>query len=225
MNWILVAAILIVAAILSWLALEIRGLRLHGERALRDARGATDLHSTSTRDILEVVSQHASSAVAAADAARESALTARLVAESGQRAWLSIDGVNIMSRNGRNFPVAVSTVLRNGGRTPALDVQSAQICIVDRGSVDSSGLLRKAPCSPEGNLGPGSSTKLSSTFEYPAGAEAAGRIRDGESMVLICGIVRYRDILGGLHETFWAFQYDMDLCQFRPSQQHCNQMN
>ncbi|MGA2721363.1 MAG: hypothetical protein ABSG79_03015 [Bryobacteraceae bacterium] len=215
MQSLILAAILIVAASMLWLALETRRLRTAGDEALRAAREAGELHAQSTREALEIAAWHATTAAAAVEAARQSATATRLLAETSQRAWLAVDGIHIMTRNGRNFPVSISTVIRNGGRTPAMDVETAQFHVIESAPAESH-RQEPAEMTPEGNLGPGSAAKVASTLEYPPGSETAGRIREGELLVLVYGTARYKDILGNSRETSWAYRYEVDLCQFRP---------
>src|SRR5208283_6118426 len=99
MQSLILAAILIVAASMLWLALETRRLRKAGDEALRAAREAGELHAQSTREALEIAARHAATAAAAVEAARQSATATRLLAESSQRAWLAVDGIHIMTRN------------------------------------------------------------------------------------------------------------------------------
>jgi hypothetical protein len=212
-------SILVLAFATMWLTLETRKLRIGADEALRLTRDATQIQEKGTSDALLIARQSAASGVAAVDTAREIAIAARLAAEAGQRAWLSIDAVNIMTRNGRNFPVSVSTLMRNGGRTPALDVEATQFYVIDK-SLPESLVYQTSETPREGNSGPGSCSKLAITLEYPPGVEAATRIHEGQVSIFLYGVARYRDILGTARETTWAFRYEPDLCQFRPCDRH-----
>jgi hypothetical protein len=225
MQWLASAGIFVALSILAlavatlWLALETRRVRIGADEALRLRRDMVDVHDKGGADALQIAGQYAAAGVAAADTAREIAVAARLAAEAGQRAWLSIDAVNIMTRNGRNFPLNVSTLMRNGGRTPALDVEATQFYVIDK-SLPEQLIYQDSGTPREGNSGPGSCSKLAITLEYPPGAEAATRIHEGQVSIFLYGVARYRDILGTARETRWAFRYEPDLCQFRPCDRH-----
>jgi hypothetical protein len=211
--------ILALAAAILWLALETRKLRVGTDEALGFARSTLKLQEKATEDALRTAERHASTAAAASETTRQIAVTLRLGAEAAHRAWLSVDSITILTRSGRNFPVGVTTLLRNGGRTPAVDLEITQFYLVER-ALPQTLDFETPDAAHEGILGPGSSMKLALSLAYVPGFEAASRILEGQESVFLYGRARYRDILGTRRETTWAFRYDPDLCQFRPGANH-----
>jgi hypothetical protein len=72
-----------------------------------------------------------------AEAAEESAKATRIIAQLGQRPWMSIDEVKIEKRDTHSgLPTGVVVTVRNGGRTPALSVQCAQWLVIEEDLAD-----------------------------------------------------------------------------------------
>lgn len=158
-----------------------------------------------------------------ATAAEESARATRILAESGQRAYVGLGALQVLRSDlSTGFPTVVRGEIRNTGKTPAFSVSSWQW--LQR--------LAEFPADPEytglesiqpADLGPGAVQTAEAGNDF-GDARAAQAVRNRELTVFLFGISRYTDIFGIPHQTRWAFSWNLEKRQFTRCAQH-NDMN
>ena len=200
---------------------EARRARETNERALDLQAKALEAQATALSAQAADTGKALEIAARSADAAERGAAAMNLLAQPGQRPWVTLEAVQIVDRSSRaGLPGRVVTNLRNGGRTPALDLHAAQWTLIGEN-------LPNPPAYPNegvinhGNMGPGSTGALPSDVSYPADVRLAQLLFEGKMAVFVYGFARYRDIFGAGHETKWAFQFRRETHQFS----HCSHHN
>jgi hypothetical protein len=154
-----------------------------------------------------------------AQAAEESARATRILAESGQRAYVGLGAVQVIRSDlGAGFPTMVRCEARNSGKTPAFSVVSCQWLVAMKelpAEPDYTGIESLSPT----DLGPGgvSATDASSpAFD----ALVAQALRNRELTVFLYGISRYKDVFGMARQTRWAFSWNIEKRQFTRCAHH-----
>ena len=154
-----------------------------------------------------------------AQAAEESARATRILAESGQRAYVGLGAVQVIRSDlGAGFPTMVRCEARNSGKTPAFSVVSCQWLVALKelpAEPDYTGIESLSPT----DLGPGgvSATDASSpAFD----ALVAQALRNRELTVFLYGISRYKDVFGMARQTRWAFYWNSEKRQFTRCAHH-----
>jgi hypothetical protein len=165
----------------------------------------------------------ARSAEVSAQAAEESARATRMLAEAGQRAYVSVGSMQVLRSDlSAGFPTAVRCEIRNTGKTPALSVVSCQWLRP----------LAELPADPDYtgidsvstvDLGPGSVQSSDAAMDgFDPNVTQA--LRSRELTMFLFGISRYTDIFGLVRQTRWAFYWNYEKRQFARYERH-NDMN
>jgi len=154
-----------------------------------------------------------------AAAAEESARATRILAESGQRAYVGPGALQVLRSDlPTGFPTLVRCEIRNTGKTPAFAVSSWQWLRP----------LAELPAEPEYtglesiqpvDLGPGT-TQTADAGNETGDARATQAVRSRELTMFLYGISRYTDIFGITHQTRWAFYWNLDRRQFSRCTHH-----
>jgi hypothetical protein len=168
--------------------------------------------SRENRDALQIAER-------SARAAEESARATRILAESGQRAYVALGAVQIVRSDlGAGFPTAVRCEARNSGKTPAFSAVSCQWLAA----------LNELPPDPDytgidsisaGDLGPGGVSVIdANTPAFDALVTQA--LRNRELTVFLYGLSRYKDVFGMARQTRWAFFWNAEKRQFTRCAHH-----
>jgi hypothetical protein len=107
--WLSVFTLLLAVATL-WLVFETRRMRKGGDAAMAN--------------MLQHASDSAKAAGISADAAVKSAESTKILAETGQRAWITLEVAEVKPEKfGYGIRLLVVSTLKNCGRTPAVEVR------------------------------------------------------------------------------------------------------
>jgi hypothetical protein len=221
---------LVVSALCAWLtrnqAIAAQVLAKEASRLAEEATRVREftVHTLGAQaDALQQEARENRDALAIAErsarAAEESARATRMLAESGQRAYVGLGAMQVVRSDlSLGSPTAVRCEIRNTGKTPAFALCSAQWLR----------LLAELPAEPEytgmetmpsSDLGPGS-VQTSDTSLAPLDAHTTQLLRNREVTVFLYGISRYTDVFGMARQTHWAFYWNPEKRQFTRCAHH-----
>jgi hypothetical protein len=193
--WLSVFTLLLAGATL-WLACETRRMRKGSDEAMAN--------------MVQHASHSAKAAGISADAAVKSAESTKILAEAGQRAWITFEEPLVEAKD-TSFPapvahiVKVVSTLKNCGKTPAVEVRAQEFFE-----------LFEQPPTDIPNLDPGNVTSgtvgADSMFQMqPKGDqfrdERLKHLMTGHAVLLLYGVCQYKDIFGKPHRTRWCLKY------------------
>ncbi len=150
-----------------------------------------------------------------ANAAELSAQVTKTLAEVGQRAWVSVNEIEVeksRAASGDEDLFLVTTKLRNGGMSPALGfVADIRLDFCERppGELDTPVLDETTA----GVLGPNATFKLGPLLKGLKDSESR-KIPNGH--LVLYGLCSYRDIFNHTRHTRWCFRYVWKTGQFEP---------
>jgi len=173
---------------------------------------ALSKESLENREALDIAAR-------SARAAEESARATRILAESGQRAYVGLGAVQILRADlGAGFPTAVRCEARNSGKTPAFSAVSCQWLVALSEfpqDPDYTGIESLSP----NDVAPGGVSVIdASSTAFDAVATQA--IRNRELTVFLYGISRYKDVFDMSRQTRWAFYWNLEKRQFTRCAHH-----
>lgn len=143
----------------------------------------------------------ASSAKQSANAARDAVRITEDTARLRLRAYVSVTGVAVESLPDAPERDRVIADMKNGGTTPALDVESYIMGHLGPGDVpQETWLVYGASSGLKSILGAGDSSPFFRGVTRPKNTTVAGECLKGQTF-MIFGYVRYRDVFGKAYET------------------------
>ena len=154
-----------------------------------------------------------------ARAAEESARATRMLAESGQRAYVGLGAMQVVRSDlSVGSPTAVRCEIRNTGKTPAFALCSAQ-WLRPLAQLPAEPEYTGMETMPSSDLGPGS-VQTSDIASPALDAHTAQSLRNRELTVFLYGISRYTDVFGMVRQTRWAFYWNPEKRQFTRCAHH-----
>jgi hypothetical protein len=145
-----------------------------------------------------------------ATAAEDSARSTKVLAQLGQRPWITLEPLQVTEIQSGDFTATTITVqgtLRNVGRTPALEVRAH--CRFEPYTLPVNGPTVAVPDGPSATLGPGVSLGLNHISLVLRNQPDAQELQRGQRKLLLFGECAYRDVFGKTHRTQWCYEYDL----------------
>lgn len=210
----------LVALVVSFVAAIFSGLQMKASRkqaseAQRSRELAQDALDLQARAIVEQ-SGHTTKALEIAErnamAVERNLETTKLIAETGQRAWIVFCDVQIVFRSTSELPTLVVLTVKNDGATPAY---SELYCEWSLGSYMATEMTFSNPPA-HSTIGPRSSNELKVYPKLNDSEDAA--IRKGNDNLLICARANYSDVFGKSHHADYCVQYHPPSKTFIPWQ-------
>jgi len=195
-----------------WQAFEAYRTRKGNEKAIQTQADALKEQADILRAQAAALGSQAEMGRISADAAKRSATAAedsakatRTLAETGQRAWLTFDFIQVLSRDSHEFPLAVLAHIPNGGNSPAVNIRvDGRYSILKPGE---EGFACTVP--PNVNRGP-VGPKGILKYHIDLGqikAELSGRVKTGELHLYVYGLIAYEDVFGNPRSLKWCAVY------------------
>lgn len=124
-------------------------------------------------------------------------------AAGGERPWVGIERISVAPLRANEKP-SVSAVVRNTGRSPALN-----LAIVLNASTDenSGGEPQECGDCPRAVLLPNAALNVDVGNERPSSPATADSILRGTKKLTVSGRIDYQDLSGRSHKTFVCFTY------------------
>ena len=143
----------------------------------------------------------------AARAAEESASATKTLARAGQRPWVALQMPQVRAiptQQGEALSLVVVSTLKNGGRTPALELEVNE-------KLELYGLPTSAPtialdCGSTGVVGPGFELQLHPK-DIRINREQFAELTAERLALFLYGACKYQDIFGDDHTTRWCLRY------------------
>ena len=167
------------------------------KKAREDAGRNSEVQEKHNQQLAEAASR-------SADAAEQSAAATKALAETGQRAWLTYESAVIKARTPQQLPLFVVSELRNGGSTPAVNVDMYQEWKIFKEfprALD----FRDGQTGSRGAVGPQCVAQIPTDITLSLMDDAV--VRKRESRLFLYGYATYDDVFGGKHKTEWCLHF------------------
>jgi hypothetical protein len=168
-----------------WIALETRSMRKGSDKATAE------------------MAKHAE---ASARAAEKSADATKALAETGQRAWISIKSAYLRQNLADLNVLDIAVTLLNTGNTPGLVTHvSFHYYVLDTGFPEKPGYHQNHDPLPEMPVPAKHESAFTISFPLPVNDYA---LHTQQKMPLyVYALIRYKDVFGAERRTLWASQY------------------
>ena len=180
------------------------------QAAERSARAAEESAEAARAQIGDV-RKAAGASERSATAAEQSAEATKALAMTGQRAWLSYEKLDISTRDQNRLPTFITSTLKNGGSTPALNIEMYQ-CWKLYAQIPERLDFSTGASGSRGGIGPGSMGQIPSDIALTR--EQDSSVRQNKERLLVYGFATYEDVFGGRHKTEWCLRYLLNTQEF-----------